>query len=174
MRFAQGATRWVILTDRYAIKIAQFHPLQTIIRFIQHVRAKEVGQRVIAYAANPLPGVMKYVFAGMTIAMAGMIANRTEHRLYKKYGDDNFRIAPTIFSFFWLVNVQLRGAPVNEEELPGHPLWCMFQDNDRLADCRSACQYCRLGGKIHLADYGRPDLEPVFLSYQKRLLLGHV
>ena len=76
MRFAYGATRWVILTERYAIKIARFRPIRPLVRLLQLLRKGTVRQELNKYDPNPVRGGLKYL-------IAGVIANLTEYRLYK-------------------------------------------------------------------------------------------
>lgn len=164
MQFAYGATRWVILTERYAIKIARFRPVRPFVRLLQLLREGGVIQTLEKHDANLCKAVLKYVGAGPR-------ANRTEYRLYKKYGAYN-DLAPTLFTVFWIINVQLRGEPSKEEDVRRHPLWQILGNTpfvEAAADLRQPKQFCIIGSKVCLADYGMEILEPVLAAYSGKI-----
>ncbi len=160
MQFAYGATRWVILTKRYAIKIARFRPVRPFIRLFQLLKEGGVIQTLEKHDANLLKAVLKYLGAGLR-------ANRIEYRLYKKYGASNDLLVPTLFSIGWLINVQLRGEPCGEREVQQHSLWKILGGVsfvEAAADLRQPKQFCRIGTRVYLADYGLEILEPVLAA----------
>lgn len=162
MRFACGGTRWVILTDLYAIKIARFRPIRLVIRFLQLLLKGEVRENLQKHDENLTKAVLKYVGAGI-------LANRTESRLYKHYGRTNDLLIPTLFTICWLVNVQLRGKIPKEEDILRHRLWNVLVGDSFVevaAELRRPNQFCIIGSRVYLADYGMELLEPVFAEYQ--------
>lgn len=158
MRFAYGATRWVILTPRYAIKFARVRPLRPILQLVRHFVKGEVKQRLQQFDANPIKGGMKYLAAGIR-------ANLTERRIYRDHQSDI--LAPTLWTFFGLVNLQVRGEQVSTQEHQAHYLTNAFKeapiDNNDLVHPR---QFCKINGSVVLADYGRDDLVPVLAAYR--------
>jgi len=160
MRFAYGATRWVILTNRYAIKIARLRPIRPFIRLSQLLKTGRVIETLEKHDANLMKAVLKYLGAGLR-------ANRTEYRLYKKYGVHN-DLAPTLFSICWIINVQLRGEPCGENEVRQHSLWQILGGAsfvEAAADLRQPKQFCMIRTQVCLADYGLEILEPVLAAY---------
>jgi len=153
MAFKYGAVRWVFLIGPYAIKVARIRPLHPFIRLYQHFRAGVVRKELAKFDSMPARAGLKYL-------LGGILANLAEYRLYRRFG--NQRLIPTLFTFFGLVNIQVRGEPVPKErlwEMQVHPMWCMTHGIVSM-DIRKPEQFCLLNGVVCLADYGRYDLEP--------------
>ena len=163
MEFAYGATRWVILTERYAIKIARFRPVRPFVKLFESLLQKQVKENLEKHHSNHFLAVIKYL-------VAGMVANRTEYRLYKKHGSD--LLAPTLYSFCWIVNIQRRGEVATESDIKAHYFWKFFSGMTTLlaADMLQQKQYCLIDGKVHLADYGIEGLEPIIANYNEMAL----
>jgi len=155
MQFAYGCTRWVFLTKNYAVKIARFRPIQPFVRFLHFFKKGEVMEKLERHDSNLIKAVLRYFGAGI-------LANRNERRLYKKYGGE--LLAPTLFTIFWLGNVQRRGEPSGEKEMRCHRLWYILEKKGvdpffkRILHPR---QFCVIGGIILLADYGDETLESI-------------
>ena len=158
MRFEYGCTRFVILTDRYAFKIARVQPLRPFVRIAQHLFGKKISPELLTYNKAMARGCVRFL-------IPGIIANREECRNYKKCGKNDI-LVPTIFSFFWLVNIQLAGKPATQEEVNKNPLY-RGQGSDPAFDIDSVYQYCVIEGKTLLADYGQEGLLPVLMQYAR-------
>ncbi|MDP1689940.1 MAG: hypothetical protein Q8L52_01930 [bacterium] len=161
MRLTYGCTRWVILTDRYAIKIARFRPFRPFIRLFELLQKGGVEQNLKKHDENPVKAVLKYICAGVR-------ANRMEYRLYKKYGDE--MLVPTLLTIGWLINIQKRGEPSSEEDMQRHRLWSLLQGmgTPLAEDILQAKQFCMIGTRVCLADYGNVLLEPVLAAYERK------
>lgn len=157
--FACGSTRCVILVGQYAIKIARFRPLRPFIKLFESIQKKQVRGNLEKHHRNPLLAVIKYL-------LAGIVANRTEYRLYKKYKSE--LLVPTVFTIFWLVNIQRRGEPVADEKVKSHYLWNLFKEMETpvALDILQAKQFCFMGGCVRLADYGIDGLEFAIAGYK--------
>jgi hypothetical protein len=156
LKFAYGATRWVILTDRYAIKIARIRPLRPFIRLFEHFSRGQVGEKLQAFDANPFIAGMKYL-------LAGVVANRLERIYYKKYGGE--LLMPTVFTFLWIVNVQPRGEPASEAQARTHHFFKLLDGTPNREDFLEVHQYCTIEGRVLLVDYGRKEIEALLFNY---------
>ncbi len=156
MQFMYGCTRWVILTKNYAVKIARFRPIRPFIRLFYLLKRGEAVEKLEQHDPNLIKAVLKYIGSGI-------LANRNERRLYEKY-NDKF-LVPTLFTFFWLVNIQRRGEPSGEKEMHCHYLWDILKGTSTplTEDILQPKQFCVIDGITYLADYGNKDLEGVFV-----------
>lgn len=159
MQFTCGGTRWVILTDKYAFKIARFRPFGQFVRFLDAMRKRELAKSLSKHDANVIWAALKYL-------LAGMVANRNEHRLYRSHPCD--LLAPTLTTIFWLVNIQVRGQPVTETDISQTYLFAVLQDTPS-AGVLQDTQFCRINGHVCLADYGGEGIEPVIVAYEQGL-----
>ena len=161
MRLTYGCTRWVILTNRYAIKIARFRPFRPFIRLVTLLRSGGVERNLKKHDENLVKAVLKYLGAGI-------VANRMEYRLYKKYGDE--LLVPTLLTIGWLINIQKRGEPSSEEDMRHHRLWPLLQgmETPLAEDILQPKQFCMIGTKVCLADYGNALLEPVLAARERK------
>lgn len=158
MRFAYGETRFVILTNKYAFKIAIIHPFRPFIRIFRHFFGKKIQSRLLTYDKVMARGCVQFL-------IPGIIANRTEHKNFKKCGRGDI-LVPTIFSFFWLINVQLVGEPATQEEVNQHVLHRALKSDTRF-DLWPIHQYCVIKGKTLLADYGQDGLLPFLILHAR-------
>lgn len=150
MRFAYGATRWVIFTDQYAIKIARFRPIRPFIRLVDAMLKSEVKQGLRKHHTNPILATIKYL-------LAGVVANRNEYRLYRRH--PSRQLAPTLFTIGYAVNIQIRGEPATQADVHLSKLFSLLRDTEFAADVLQAKQFCLINGKTCLADYGTDGLE---------------
>lgn len=158
VRFALGCTRFVILTRRFAIKIARPRLIRPLLQLWRHTVSGEVRTKLQRFDHNPMLGGLKYVTAGIQ-------ANLAEWKIYTDHASDI--LAPTLWTFYGIVNVQVRGEAVAQHEIESHYLYgalhaLPIENNDVL----HAKQFCRIKGKVVLADYGRSDLVSVLRAYQ--------
>ena len=151
MHVSWGATRFVILIGSVAIKIARPRLFRALQRLYYHQRRGEVREKLLAIANNPVVAIVKFL-------CAGIIANRNEYRLWHESPRQYF--VPTLFSFGWLVNVQLRGTHVRPEELEiDHPFRALLERRSPgfIADMTKPANFCRYEGRVCLADYGSQE-----------------
>lgn len=159
MRIAIGKTRIVILTDTYAIKIARFRFVRPLVQLVRHLIKGEVKKRLQKFDADPVVGGYKYLFAGVR-------ANLTEWYVYDALHLDI--LAPTLWSFKGIVNLQRRGRPVTEAQLRTHIMRRLLflypvEDDDTM----HPHQFCKIDRRVVLADYGRSELIPALTFYKK-------
>ncbi len=159
MRITFGSTRMVILTDAYAIKIARFRLVRPILQLIRHLINGEVKTRLQKFDKDPVTGGFKYLLAGVR-------ANQTEWHVYNTLKLDI--LAPTLWSFHGLINVQRRGTPVSVREMSAHVIHrLLFINPIDDSDVFQTCQFCKIQKRVVLLDYGRMDLIPALLFYKK-------
>lgn len=144
--FAYGCTRFVLLVGGVAIKFTRFPLLQLVRRgFFWLKKGKALTRPRELYGSFSI-GVLKYL-------LGGIMANVDEYYFNREFPD--LPLAPTLFTFFGLVNIQVRGKSVAESELADCPFQDLAKGRPEL-DLHETRQFCRIGGKIVLADYGNP------------------
>lgn len=161
MDFAKGMTRWVILTNRYAIKIARVRLLFYFLRWLQISTTENGG--VERRAKNR--GLKSFPQLIVDALSEGIVANKTEYRLSKMY--DNGYLAETLYTFHGLINVQRRGTVLEEAKrhlAESHPAWRVASRRPVEMEQGNICeshQFCTIDGNVCLADYGHPNAESV-------------
>lgn len=158
-----GKTRVVIFLGPFAIKIAKIGLHHMVERSYQIVRARQVRQKRAAWKRENGQSVVGVVSRALFL---GAWANLAKYRLWVNHPHED--LAPTLFTLFYLVNVQRRGTPVETVQPFDFP-WLrqiplranVREDLDRVE------QYCAIGGRICLADYGYQEFEPI-LTQRKR------
>jgi hypothetical protein len=89
---------------------------------------------------------------------AGVFANLEERRFYR--ANPHLHLAPTMFTFFGLVNVQARGKEIGPDELH----LCPFREIAHLEyDLQRYEHFGRVRGRILLLDYGMEGLNEIIL-----------
>jgi len=157
-----GKTRIVILTNLYAIKIARFSPARPFIRLAELVlRGGGVRENVVRHSPNKdfFKGAINYLFYGV-------VANLREYRMYKTYAHTGF-LAPTVFTFFGLVNIQIRGEAVKDKDLHLFPLAPILGADIAGAETMRSDQFCLIDSCLHLADYGNQTIEDFFARWSQ-------
>jgi hypothetical protein len=151
IKIAWGATRFVVLTPRYAFKFARPPQLLWALkRLFDHSRTGEVGVKLKRYHSSPLLGGLKYIFAGV-------VTNMREDELWQRHRPSGF--VPTSISLFGLLNIQRCGEAVTQDELECEYPFAHLNMIDRiLFDVDVAKNFVRLDGTILLADYGCVEL----------------
>ncbi len=158
MRFKQGCTRLVILTETMAIKIAL--PLRPFLPFF--ILARE-------FLTGELRGKLKkhngnLIRLAIRIATIGGIdANRREMRIYREHPE--YPIAPILRSYLWgFVIVMVRGEPVeNLLSSWGHRSSLPLRLRD--SDIFYVANVCRFGTELRFVDYGDPSADEVLLMF---------
>ena len=143
-----GATRFVVLVGKVALKFPRVRPLHSLLRLFCHMRNKEVSKKLQSHGQTPIVGGLRYVFGGI-------VANWNEHRVWKNFAYDI--LAPTWFSLFGLVNVQRRGTEVDQQELDLRNPFLPYLDridSDLERDITNSRNFCRLNRRIIIHDYG--------------------
>ncbi|RJR31272.1 hypothetical protein C4569_02405 [Candidatus Parcubacteria bacterium] len=102
--------------------------------------------------------------------LGGIASNWNERTFYKK---SKLKIlAPTVFSFFGLVNIQKTG-----DKVPMEPkdVYCQFLDLTNLEAGVSTHTFYNNGhffvidGHIVIVDYGNPRIHPVLVKYDDKI-----
>lgn len=150
-----GHTRLVILAGNYAFKIARPRIGYCIARTFAIIRAKETKEKVQKWQRER-GGVVRVVLEALS---GGIGANIREYRLSRQYPDSE--LAETLFSC-GILNVQRRGERIAERDVTGHPVVETVRRSstsaDLVADTLRPDQFCRIAGRVKLADYGNPLL----------------
>lgn len=154
----RGKTRIVLLVGNKAIKFGRVRFVRLFARTVSFpFMSKRNHDRFYARYGKPFfKGAFKYLFAGL-------YANRNEFRHCEQFEDH--RVVPTSHLFFkgWVI-VQQRGKPISHERLlEGNPFHGMsvpagFLEKDQ------PWQFCEIGGKILLADYGRNETREALIQ----------
>src|SRR3989344_2046886 len=110
MRIDQrGATRVVILSKRYAVKFPRIRirlPLRRLTETLAQGGQEKVAVELKKYDRNIFIGGVKY----LGLCAFPVLINWREYVAYRRHGDSEaIPLAPSIFSLFGFVNVQLRG-----------------------------------------------------------------
>ena len=152
MRCSWGGTRFVVLIGPLAIKFARIRPFRAICQLVRHsTRKGEVARRLRKWSKSPMMGVIRYL-------SMGIISNHQESCLWRECRRDY--MVPTIFSLAGLINVQWRGSRLSQEELDReHPFAheLVGLDAETIHDLIKVENFCRLRGKVCLADYGSDE-----------------
>lgn len=155
MRFVtSGKTRIVILIGPYALKVARFGLSYTLRRTIEILRSGQTSGKLVEWQDKnlSLPDVLRATL------FVGIVSNMKEYRLSRSHAD--FSLMPTLWTFFYLVNVQRRGDPVSDETRLSHPLLRLLRRSDQhRSDIDRPEQYCWHGHQLLLVDYAHPSLE---------------
>lgn len=133
-----GGTRIVLLTQRYAYKIARVRPLKLFIRLIKIQSFKSSKDRFEEIYGKRL------FEAGCQYLFVGYFANKREASY--KILDDRVVSATPSFLHWWIV-VQKRVDPIGNEPCPE---WAPIEG------ARFPRDYGILSGKVVLVDLGDP------------------
>lgn len=158
MKFAYGVTRLVLLVGNSAIKFARIPWIKIINRGIFWTGQGKLLERPRQVYGSLHIGILKYL-------LAGIIANVDEYHFGREFPD--LPLAPTMFTLFGLVNIQVRGEPVSASELKD----CPFQDIAKAEpelDLKETKNFCRIKGRIVLADYGSPLVQRALRKHYAR------
>ncbi len=145
LAFEYGSTRYVFCVGNVAIKVARVKALYWILRLLKFQREGGVIQKVTTTSKRKKFAALKHLFAGV-------FANIEEFRFYQKY--PSLPIAPTLFSLFGLVNIQVRGEIIERDELTQCPFREVAGDQ---YDLNHWHHFGRINGTVHLLDYGFED-----------------
>lgn len=156
-----GATRVVILIGPYAIKIAKFFRVRyTAGRIFAILRARRAREKIAEWRREQGGGALSMV---CRTAIGGIDHNRREYQRSAAYPD--LRLMPTLWTFFYLVNVQQRGEPVPADTLPEHPLLHHVPLGTTAADdILRPQQFCKFNDQTYLVDYGLAGLDDVLAA----------
>lgn len=165
MRFVRlGQTRGVILVGPYALKVARLGLGYALRRTIEILRSGQAREKFIEWRRNrtlSVPGVV-----GAAI-FRGVLSNMKEYRRSRVYSD--LGLMPTLWTFFYLVNVQRRGEPVADATTLKHPLLSLLSRSERRrTDLDPLAQYCWHGSQLVLVDYAHPDLEALLVRHRPK------
>lgn len=159
MRFTYGATRWVILTSRYAIKVARPRPIQPFIGLFKAIRGKDVKEKLKKHHTNVFLAIPRYLFLGI-------ISNRNEYLVYKNHG--NKLLVPTLVTRFYVVNVEKRGNPATKKDLVNSEMALLLAGTEFEEEVMQPCQFCIIDGALLLHDYALDGFDEVMAAYNAR------
>ncbi|MFA6077707.1 MAG: hypothetical protein WC724_01670 [Candidatus Paceibacterota bacterium] len=155
MRFTQGCTRLVILTETIAIKIAlPFRPFIPFIIVIQAILRGDLKRKLEKHNGN----LLKVLVRCMTIA--GIDANRREMRISTMYPE--YPIARVLRSYLWgFVIVMTKGEQIAESLEPWVINQLSLPDHLQKSDLFKNDNTCCIDGRFHFVDYGDPSADEV-------------
>lgn len=161
MHFAYGWSRWVLLIGNIAIKVPRLRPFRWISRFFFWKCKGKVRERlVMQFKSHPLIGAWRYLGHGV-------IANIIEYRIYQKFPD--LPVAPTLFSFFGLINIQVRGNPIKRtpsSDCPFRIFSKLYPDCGDLVDIKN---FAEIDGRIVLIDCGSRKFEQILETHKEQM-----
>ena len=159
-----GKTRVVILIGPYALKVARFGLSYTLHRTVEILRSGQTHEKIVEWSRDKNLSVWDVLCATLFI---GIASNMKEYHRSRNHAD--FSLMPTLWTFFYLVNVQQRGNPVANETRLNHPLLRLLHRSKHIgSDIDRPEQYCWHGRRLLLVDYAHPDLEGVLGRRQLR------
>lgn len=148
MTFEYGTTRFVFCVRQLAFKFARVRIIDAIHRIKKSPKTLGV-QRILM--------ILQFLSRGIT-------ANIEEFEFYQRH--PQLRVAPTLFSLFGLVNIQVRGSLIDEEDL----CICPFREmSSAHVDLKKPENFVRIKGTAYLADYGNKDLNIILAQYAESL-----
>jgi hypothetical protein len=150
VHIAQGSTRFVLIVGDVAIKFPKVFKPSHILKHIYKVLTKKenLKEKLDNYHTNFFLALLRYFISPILI-------NWEEYKDYRRYSDLGF-LAPTYFSLWGLVNIQMRGDPITEVNrkewerriIPLQKALLMPHYDSFQAD-----NWCFINGKPHLIDY---------------------
>jgi hypothetical protein len=151
MLFDYGTTRFVLCIGDVVIKIPRIKVIYWINRLWLWKKNGEIVQKFSTVGSTKRLSALKHLFAGVT-------ANLEEVRFYRKY--PHLPLAPTLFSFLGLINIQTRAKLIEKEDLVLCPFRQLAKGQERLGpvDLNKPENFGRIGGAIYLLDYGNKEL----------------
>ena len=155
MRFVgSGKTRLVILIGPYALKIARLGLSYTLHRAFEILRSGQTREKIVEWSDKNL-SIRDILCETLLI---GIVSNKKEYHRSRNHSD--LGLMPTLWTFFYLVNVQQRGDPVADETRLNHPLLRLLPGYEHFrSDIDRPEQYCWHGRQLLLVDYAHPNLE---------------
>ncbi|HEY4502884.1 MAG TPA: hypothetical protein VJC14_00380 [Candidatus Paceibacterota bacterium] len=157
MQFKSGTTRYVLCVGGVVIKIARIKVLYWAKRLL-HFR----DEGVLLKKVNTTKAAQK--FAALKHLFCGVTANLEELRTYKNY--PKLPLAPTLFSLFGFVNIQVRGAPIKANEMVA----CPFREiAGRHIDLGYPENFARVNGRLVLVDCGHNELNVLLAEYAESI-----
>jgi len=159
MRFEYGTTRFVFCIGDVAVKVARVKVIYWVIRLWNRVFGTPKTES--AGVANTQGSVQR--FARLKHLFAGVTANLQEARMCTQH--PHLPVAPTLFSFFGLVNIQVRGTPIGKDDL----VLCPFRELAHIESggitLNQAENFGRVDGVIVLLDCGFEGLNVLLAGY---------
>jgi hypothetical protein len=163
MKIAWGATRFVILTDRFAIKFARFRPFRMLAQLYRRLRAGTVDAGLSQFHENRVLAAIKYM-------VSGVLSNLVEARFSRECPEET-DVAPTLYSFLGLINIQPRGGAITDEDIAHCPFRDLASERGaerEFADLSQAKQFARFGSRILLVDMGMPEVARCLRARHKK------
>lgn len=150
MKIECESTRFVILTDRRAIKIGMVRPIRLLLRILILPFSKKRREHFIGKYGSA------FFQATVNDLCAGLYANRGEYEYWQSSYDS--RVMPTIQCLLkgWIV-VQDRGEAVTSADMEEWTLFIQKYSSSKY-ELNTPKQFARHpNGRILIIDYGRQD-----------------
>lgn len=157
MRFRQGCTRLVILTETMAIKVAlPFRPFLPLFIFFRELLKGELRGKLRRYRGNLIR------LAVWSATVGGIVANRREMRISREHPE--YPIAPVLRSYLWgFIIVMGRGEPAGD--VPDSKWRVGFLPARlRESDMFYPTNWGIFGNKLLFVDYGDPSADEILAA----------
>jgi hypothetical protein len=114
--------------------------------------------------------MVRYVFGGVS-------SNLLEHKISLQHPKEK-EVATTFFTFFGLLNIQERGLPIEEKDIPHCPFRGIASEIDFYPEFSDLCnpdQFAKFkDGNIKLIDAGSPRVAKSILVYYESISAGRL
>lgn len=170
MHFAWGMSRFVIVLPNVVIKFAYFNPLTFLKNGIGYLWRGDVDSRVEQYRFKDTSGLMRFL-------PSRLIVNWQEYMFYQETCASY--LAPTLWSFYGLINIQRRGRVVRGDEevweqyvkaLHSQEFLPTYINGVYITDINHAPNLCFIDGNLVIHDYGDWKVQKQLLDGVGRIL----
>jgi len=151
--FKAGATRLVVLTPKYAIKIARIPIFTACFAFLLSLKRKFQSKSPLRFSRV---GVHAKALRQQMFSF-GIRANRAEAKYWQETHDEDCIPTTHVLLSGWII-IQYRGEAVKKEDVLQSPLAELMLTNPEF---KTAKQFVRYLGRVVIADYaslGDPSL----------------
>lgn len=165
MRFVRsGTTRAVILIGPYAFKVARLNLVFMLGRTVEIFLSGQTREKIAGWRRDRNLSAAGVLWGALT---GGIASNMKEYHRSRNHPD--LGLMPTLWTFFYLVNVQRRGHPVAHGTSLDHPLLRRLPRSEHFRlDLDRPEQYGWHGRRLLLVDYAHPNLEGLLGRRQPR------
>ena len=158
MRFEQGCTRIVVLTETMAIKIAlPFRPFLPIFILIREFFRGELQRKLKKHRGNLV------WFAIRVATIGGIVANRREMRISREHPE--YPIAPVLRAYFWGFIIVMPRGESDGRVLDSLCHWESLPAHVKESDLFSPANRCRFGNRFLFIDYGDPSADEALAAF---------
>lgn len=158
-----GKTRAVVLIGPYALKIAKLNLNYSLHRTVDILRLRQTREKIVEWRRDRNLSLLGVVCESV---FCGVMSNMREYHWSRSHSD--FELMPTLWTLFYLVNVQRRGNVATERTKRRHPFFRLLPRTERIRlDIDRPEQYCWHGGRLLLVDYAHPELHGLLTLQSK-------